>query len=57
VTERKMPKTIILPRVPSDVDPATQEFLEQLSKVIDKFYRATARELSDHEDRLVAGGL
>ena len=57
MTERKMPKTIMLPRVPLDVDPATRDFLEQLLKVVNNFYRATARELGDHEDRLVAGGL
>lgn len=57
MTERKMAKTIILPKAPSGIDESTKEFMEQIVKAIDNFYRVTSREIRDHEDRLVAGSL
>jgi hypothetical protein len=52
VTDRRIPKSILLPKPPNVKDPELRDFLLNLIKVMDRRHNEIAREVNDHEDRI-----
>jgi len=53
MTKLRIPKSIILPFLPDDIEPKTKEYLEAMQKIIVRFYDDVQREIHDHEDRII----